>query len=297
MKPEHCRIKSRQQYVAAKLQGSPPRVLDLARATIQREGALALWNGVGPSVLRVSGGVGLYFSVLHHLLAAEKGTGRQTEENGHAATASSQRTFKSATALWAGGTARAISCTAMHPISVVKSRMETYRTHGYAGSFEALRTIARTEGVGGLYAGLGAALLRDVPYSAAYICFYHQLLSLYVRLRHQAEEGTRLPLSVTFASGLVAGLGATVVSHPFDVVKTRLQLDRLEHPTKGVLGRLLGVVGVLQHVLRTEGFRGIWRGLPLRMLRRPLQTALTWSVYGLFAGDQGVLGVLSGRPQ
>jgi solute carrier family 25 protein 38 len=296
-----CRLKSRQQYIAAKTQSKPPGVWALAQATVRNEGPLALWNGLGPSVIRVSGGVGLYFSTLHFILeqTGKRATPKWPVDGGGAAATPapppsvSLAGSRSTTVMWAGATARAAAGIVMHPISVVKSRMETYRNHGYAGSLAALKTIARTEGVGGLYAGLGAALLRDVPYSAAYILFFKELLSLANRYGQHKDGKHGMPMYITFGAGLTAGLAATVVSHPFDVVKTRLQLDRLPTPTTGVMGRLLGVFGVLQHVLRTEGFAGAWRGLPLRIVRRPIQTAITWSVYGLFAGDQGLLGILS----
>eukprot|EP00038_Savillea_parva_P030279 m.76761 g.76761 ORF g.76761 m.76761 type:complete len:377 (+) comp9087_c0_seq3:106-1236(+) len=310
-------IKSRQQYAAALTQGRPPSVIAMARETVRQEGPLALWNGLGPSLIRVSGGVGLYFTFLHIILDQ---TGVTPSRTPHTTTSDSRTdtsttsNARSATVLWAGGAARGAAAVVMHPISVVKSRMETYRIHGYTSSWAALRAIGRNEGIGGLYAGLGATLLRDVPYSAAYILFYKQLLSAASRWnlaghgdrgdhvpaggRHDTDgpRGTgRLPVSITFSAGLLAGFAATVVSHPFDVVKTRLQLHRLPQPDPSVKGRLLGVGGVLRHVFETEGFAGAWRGLPLRMLRRPLQTAITWTVYGLFAGDQGLLAVLSGR--
>ena len=59
------------------------------------------------------------------------------------------------------------------------------------------------------------------------------------------------------------------------------------------MGRMLGLGGVLAHVYRTEGFFGAWRGLPLRMMRRPLQTAITWSIYNFMSGSDGMVTVLT----
>jgi hypothetical protein len=59
------------------------------------------------------------------------------------------------------------------------------------------------------------------------------------------------------------------------------------------MGRMLGLGGVMAHVYRTEGFFGAWRGLPLRMMRRPLQTAITWSVYSIMSGSDGLVNVLT----
>jgi solute carrier family 25 protein 38 len=233
----HYSLKSRQQYAAAKTQGRPPGGWALATTTVKTEGVLALWNGLTPSVLRTSLGVGVQFTVLDHLLRHasssrdDEGVGAGKGDGG---TGSAAHAPGSATVLSAGGIARAISCAALHPMSIVKVRMESYREHRYTGALSALRDIARTEGFAGLYAGLGAALLRDVPYSAAYIFFYQQLLSTASRVwGDPGGSAGSLPFSMTFAAGLTAGLAATCISHPFDVIKTRLQLDRLPQPTSG----------------------------------------------------------------
>lgn len=66
-----------------------------------------------------------------------------------------------------------ISC----PVTVVKTRME-YGGPGvpaYRGTLHALGTIARTEGLRGLYRGLGPTILSNAPFSAIYYMFYTRL--------------------------------------------------------------------------------------------------------------------------
>jgi hypothetical protein len=71
-----------------------------------------------------------------------------------------------------------VSC----PITVVKTRMEYVRAAGvggtvpqYTSTLHALRSIARVEGVAGLYRGLAPTMLSNAPFSALYYMFYTRL--------------------------------------------------------------------------------------------------------------------------
>ena len=63
------------------------------------------------------------------------------------------------------------------PITIVKTRMEYsgVGAHAYSGTLQALRSIWRTEGMAGLYAGLGPTALSQAPFSALYYMFYTRL--------------------------------------------------------------------------------------------------------------------------
>lgn len=80
------------------------------------------------------------------------------------------------------------------------------------------RDLLRTRGIAGLYKGLGATLLRDVPFSVVYFPLFANLNQLG---RPATEE--KSPFYVSFLAGCVAGSAAAVAVNPCDVVKTRLQ--------------------------------------------------------------------------
>ncbi|XP_038598219.1 mitochondrial glutamate carrier 1-like [Tachyglossus aculeatus] len=80
------------------------------------------------------------------------------------------------------------------------------------------RELLRSRGVAGLYKGLGATLLRDVPFSIVYFPLFANLN----QLGQSGPEG-KSPFYVSFLSGCVAGSAAAVAVNPCDVVKTRLQ--------------------------------------------------------------------------
>nr|XP_055211733.1 mitochondrial glutamate carrier 1 isoform X1 [Gorilla gorilla gorilla]XP_055211734.1 mitochondrial glutamate carrier 1 isoform X1 [Gorilla gorilla gorilla]XP_055211736.1 mitochondrial glutamate carrier 1 isoform X1 [Gorilla gorilla gorilla]XP_055211737.1 mitochondrial glutamate carrier 1 isoform X1 [Gorilla gorilla gorilla]XP_055211738.1 mitochondrial glutamate carrier 1 isoform X1 [Gorilla gorilla gorilla]XP_055211739.1 mitochondrial glutamate carrier 1 isoform X1 [Gorilla gorilla gorilla] len=80
------------------------------------------------------------------------------------------------------------------------------------------RDLLRSRGIAGLYKGLGATLLRDVPFSVVYFPLFANLNQLG---RPASEE--KSPFYVSFLAGCVAGSAAAVAVNPCDVVKTRLQ--------------------------------------------------------------------------
>ena len=68
--------------------------------------------------------------------------------------------------LVAGGLGGLIADTCVHPLLTVKARMQIAGATGafsYTGTGDALRSIVRTEGVGGLYKGASAIVKCPLP--------------------------------------------------------------------------------------------------------------------------------------
>ncbi|KAI1176634.1 mitochondrial carrier [Nemania sp. FL0916] len=114
------------------------------------------------------------------------------------------------------------------PSEVLKTRLQLQGRHNnphfksgynYKGTFDATRTIIRTEGFAELFSGFKATLYRDLPYSALQFMFYEQFQSWAREWRGDNDIGVRLELLTGAAGGGLAG----VMTCPLDVVKTRLQ--------------------------------------------------------------------------
>ncbi|KAM5174409.1 mitochondrial glutamate carrier 2 isoform 4-T6 [Callospermophilus lateralis] len=78
--------------------------------------------------------------------------------------------------------------------------------------------LLRTQGLAGLYKGLGATLLRDIPFSIIYFPMFANLNSLGVH-----ELTGKASFAHSFMSGCIAGSLAAVAVTPLDVLKTRIQ--------------------------------------------------------------------------
>ncbi|XP_021938650.1 solute carrier family 25 member 38-A-like isoform X2 [Zootermopsis nevadensis] len=215
---------------------------------LQKEHVFGLWRGMTPSITRCVPGVGLYFSSLHWLKSNMTSGDPGPIE-----------------AILLGMVARSLSGVCLIPITVIKTRFES-GVYEYGGMTEALRIIYRTEGVRGLCCGLVPTLLRDAPFSGLYFMFYTQTKRA---VPHEWLH-SNLSAPVSFSCGLVAGLLASVVTQPADVVKTKMQL----YPNK-----FSGVYSVLIYIHQKYGIQGYFKGLVPRMLRRTLMAAMAWTVY------------------
>ncbi|KAI0852701.1 mitochondrial carrier [Daldinia vernicosa] len=114
------------------------------------------------------------------------------------------------------------------PSEVLKTRLQLQGRYNnpyfksgynYRGTFDAARTIVRTEGIGELFSGYKATLYRDLPFSALQFMFYEQFQSWAREYKKSRDIGVRLELLTGAAGGGLAG----VLTCPLDVVKTRLQ--------------------------------------------------------------------------
>jgi solute carrier family 25 phosphate transporter 3 len=88
------------------------------------------------------------------------------------------------------------------------------------GVSSGLSRVVSTEGVMGLYAGLGPILFKQVPYTMAKFAVQGRTAEIIYnttgKTPQTSSKGTNLGISLT--SGVVAGVAAAVVSHPADTL-------------------------------------------------------------------------------
>uniref|UniRef100_A0A672ZHE7 Mitochondrial glutamate carrier 1 n=1 Tax=Sphaeramia orbicularis TaxID=375764 RepID=A0A672ZHE7_9TELE len=119
------------------------------------------------------------------------------------------------------------------------------------------KELIHTQGIQGLYRGLGATLMRDVPFSIVYFPLFANLNRLG---KPSADESS--PFYWAFLSGCAAGSTAAVAVNPCDVVKTRLQsLNKVS--TEETYN---GVMDCISKIMRKEGPSAFLKGAGCRAL-------------------------------
>eukprot|EP00939_MAST-03C_sp_MAST-3C-sp1_P004627 g4627.t1 len=129
----------------------------------------------------------------------------------------------------AGMLAETISCLLWVPIDVTKERLQVQElggAHNYRGNIDAVRTIWRTEGLTGAYKGYLATILSFGPQSAFMFTFYEQM-KRFSRSVLDVHADAEMPFAAHLFNSVVAGCGAALVTNPLDMVKLRLQVQRV----------------------------------------------------------------------
>ena len=156
----------------------------------------------------------------------------------------SETAFKIALA----GTSACCGASCTNPVDVVKIRMQVEKGK-YPGMVGGMRSIAQTEGVRGLYKGLGASLCREMSYSGIRFGAYETFKELY-----GATDPKNTPLYKKLAAGASAGMLGSAIANPCDLVKIRMQSD-----TSGKLYK--NVFQAFYHIYSTQGARGLYVGV------------------------------------
>ena len=125
--------------------------------------------------------------------------------------------------LLAGGFAGATARTITAPLDRVKILMQTERISSgtsdkYTSLWQALNRVGREEGIRGYWRGNLANCIRVVPYSATQFVTFE-----YLKQTGFVESLPLVPQSLIF--GAIAGMTASFVTHPLDVVRLRLAVE------------------------------------------------------------------------
>ncbi|KAJ9540900.1 hypothetical protein OSB04_027406 [Centaurea solstitialis] len=156
----------------------------------------------------------------------------------------------------AGSVAGLATVTFVHPLDVVRTRFQVNDGRNpnlptYKHTPHALFTIARSEGLRGLYAGFYPAVLGSTISWGLYFYFYSRAKQRYMKNQEVTNPGIHLA-SAAEAGGLVA-----LFTNPVWLVKTRLQLQTPQHHTR----RYSGFGDALKTIWKDEGWMALYKGL------------------------------------
>lgn len=209
-----------------------------------------------------------------------------------------------------GAFAQVLAGVVYTPIDIVKERMQVQammqHSYSYPSPLAAYQALMHQgQGVKGIFKGYWATNAVWLPWNALYIAGYEQLkracaahLLLQSSLSQQlpgqqqqqpsqqqdpsqqqqqqagSQDPQQLPAWVIACCSATAAAAAAIVTHPFDVVKTRLQVLTAQQQHAG-----LTALQVAQQQLQREGLGSFFHGLTARLLNIAPGCALSWALY------------------
>ncbi|KAG0137475.1 mitochondrial carrier domain-containing protein [Tuber indicum] len=188
-----------------------------------------------------------------------------------------EKAAKYKTAIYLAGSASAefIADVALCPLESVKVRMQTTIPPEFKGTTEGLKSVVAKEGFGGLYKGLYPLWGRQIPYTMMKFASFETVVEMIYDYLPKSKDqyGSGVQTTVSFAGGYIAGILCAIVSHPADVMVSKLNANRRPGEAFGaVMKRIYGEIG----------FGGLWNGLPVRIVMIGTLTGLQWLLYDSF---------------
>ncbi|KAL6814775.1 mitochondrial carrier [Trichoderma camerunense] len=175
----------------------------------------------------------------------------------------------------AGAVSGAAATGATYPLDLLRTRFAAQGRHRVYSSLRgALWDIYRDEGPKGFFRGLGPALGQIIPFMGIFFASYE---GLRLQLGH-----LHLPWgSGDATAGIVASVVAKTAVFPLDLVRKRIQV---QGPTRSKyvyndIPIYTSAVRGIRSIYRTEGLRGLYKGLPISLVKAAPSSAITLWTY------------------
>jgi solute carrier family 25 iron transporter 28/37 len=253
-----------------------PRIRDVLRTVLKESGPLGLirgWNVIASGCIPAHVALFTVYETMKKNL--------ESKEDG---------TLGSQHAAICGIAATAAHDCILTPMDVIKQRLQL---GCYQGAIDCAKSVIRTEGMGALFRSYPTTLAINAPYGAVLVAANEKLKTWLVSpaLNENVPKEALLPRF--FLSAGIAAACASILTHPLDVVKTRLQTQDCfcKEPPVSCPRRLAAPIPVKRQPKYTdffasvrlihaeEGLRGFYRGLIPRAALSVPGAAMCWGTY------------------
>lgn len=181
----------------------------------------------------------------------------------------------------AGGVAGAVSRTAVSPLERMKILFQIQverrvEERKFRGIIPSLVKIGREEGVRGYFKGNGTNLARIVPYEALKFAAYEECK----KLLHIPSDPKAHSPGKRLCAGAMAGMTATTLTYPLDLVRTRLSAQG-----EGRDRKYRNIRHAFRTIMKEEGgVVGLYKGLSPTLLGIAPYVGLNFAVYETLKG-------------
>ncbi|KAK4226142.1 mitochondrial thiamine pyrophosphate carrier 1 [Podospora fimiseda] len=236
--------------------------LPTIRHILRTEGITALWKGNVPAELLYVAHNAVQFTTYRQVTLLLHST------FGEGTIPASGESFIAGAV--AGGTATAVT----YPLDLLRTRFAAQgNARVYTNMREAILRIGREEGLRGYFQGLGPGLAQIIPFMGVFFAVYETLRPHFSKLELPFSSGGAL-------AGTIASVTAKSVTFPLDLVRKRIQV---QGPTRDkyfqIMPEYKGAINTARTIVRKDGYRGLYRGLTVSLVKAAPASAVTMWTY------------------
>jgi len=244
--------------------------LRIVYETIRTEGPFALFKGMSSPMLSIP----LVNAIVFASYGQTKAFVRKSSDY------STNEPLSLSMLALCGAVAGFVSCFVVGPVELIRSRLQvqTIGRQQYRGPVDCAVSIIKQKGIFGLWRGMTATIVRDVPGYMAQFYVYEGLKKVFtpkpVKSFHgpNPPEGGRptTPISGLLMAGGLGGVAGWAVTYPIDVLKSKIQVTELKGNSAFRRHRFLpdgGLIDGWKQTIAREGYKGLFRGFGPCMAR------------------------------
>jgi len=162
------------------------------------------------------------------------------------------------------------------PVDLFKSQLQSQGVGGakvrYTGFIDCAKQIASNYGIRGVYQGLQATLIRDIPANSLYFGVYELARRGLLSKGQKVED---LPAWKVLLAGGLGGMAFWAFTYPTDVVKSSIQTDSIVRSER----KYKNYVDAVRKIYAADGVRGFFKGFTPCMIRSFPANAVCFLAY------------------
>jgi len=237
-------------------------ILDTFKYMYKEGGLKGLWRGNGINVIKIAPESALKFMAYDEMKKHIKG--------------SDNRDLEIYERLMAGSFAGALSQTVIYPLEVMKTRLALRKTGEFKSIYDCAKQIY-SDGFRTFYRGYWPNLFGIIPYAGIDLAVYETLKAYCVE--KYVEENESPNALLLLSCGTFSSCCGQLAAYPLALVRTKLQSQaglsgKLELPAEQT-----HTVGLFRYILRTEGVKGLYRGIVPNFCKVAPAVSISYYVY------------------
>ncbi|KAH6769124.1 Mitochondrial substrate carrier family protein [Perilla frutescens var. frutescens] len=259
---------------------------------VKHEGWERLYGGLAPSLVGTATSQGVYYYFYQIFRNKAESTALERKRNGIG-----DGSVGMLSSLVVAALAGCVNVLLTNPIWLVVTRMQTHtkksqpnRTDADSlssedviltamepppfGTSHAIQEVYGEGGVLGFWRGVFPTMIM-VSNPSIQFMLYETLLKKLKKRRSSSKGNNGVTAYEIFLLGALAKLGATVVTYPLLVVKSRLQAKQI---TVDKRHQYRGTLDAIMKMIRYEGFYGFYKGMSTKIVQSVLAAAVLFMV-------------------